>query len=92
MKIDPADDLKRQVANTVKLVGMRYRFQTMGEFNAILSLYNVKAEQTDGRVNGREYHGLVYFATDDNGKVIANPFQGFKTRQICKPYSHRRQV
>lgn len=75
MKIDPADDLKRQVANTVKLVGMRYRFQTMGEFNAILSLYNVKAEQTDGRVNGREYHGLVYFATDDNGKVIANPFK-----------------
>ena len=75
VKIDPAGDLKRQVANTVKLVGMRYRFQTMGEFNAILSLYNVKAEQTDGRVNGREYHGLVYFATDDNGNVIANPFK-----------------
>ena len=75
MKIDPTGDLKRQVANTVKLVGMRYRFQTMGEFNAILSLYNVKAEQTDGRVNGREYHGLVYFATDDKGNVIANPFK-----------------
>lgn len=75
MKIDPAGDLKRQVANTVKLVGMRYRFQTLGEFNAVLSLYNVKAEQTDGRVNGREYHGLVYFATDDNGNVIANPFK-----------------
>lgn len=26
-------------------------------------------------MNGREYHGLVYFATDDNGKVIANPFK-----------------
>lgn len=75
IKIDPSGDLKRQVANTVKLVGMRYRFQTMGEFNAVLSLCNVKAEQTDGRVNGREYHGLVYFATDDNGNVIANPFK-----------------
>lgn len=75
MKIDPAGDLKRQVANTVKLVGMRYWFQTLGEFNAVLSLYNVKAEQTDGCVNGREYHGLVYFATDDNGNVIANPFK-----------------
>lgn len=41
-KIDPAGDIKRQVANTVKMVGMRYRFQSMGEYNAILGLYNVK--------------------------------------------------
>lgn len=74
-KVDPAGDIKRQVANTVKIVGMRYRFQTIGEYNAILSLYNVRCEQTDGRVNGREYHGLVYFATDDDGKTIATPFK-----------------
>ena len=74
-KIDISSDIKRQVANTVKIVGMRYKFQTLGEFNAILSLYNVKAEQTDGRVNGREYHGLVYFATDDSGNVVASPFK-----------------
>lgn len=74
-KIDLSGDIKRQVANTVKMVGMRYKFQTLGEFNAILSLYNVRAEQTDGRVNGREYHGLVYFATDDSGNVVASPFK-----------------
>ena len=74
-KIDPDGDLKRQVANTVKMVGMRYKFQTLGEYNAILSLYNVKCEPADGKVNGREYHGLVYFATDDNGKTIATPFK-----------------
>lgn len=74
-KIGPSGDIKRQVANTVKMVGMRYKFQTFGEFNAILSLYNVKCEQTDGRVNGREYHGLVYFALDDEGKTIATPFK-----------------
>lgn len=74
-KIDPAGDLKRQVANAVKLVGMRYKFQTLGEFNAVLGLYNIRCEQTDGRVNGREYHGLVYFAMDDNGNTIANPFK-----------------
>lgn len=67
--------IKRQVANTVKMVGMRYKFQTMGEYNAILSLYNVRCEPTDGRVNGREYHGLVYFATDDSGITIATPFK-----------------
>ena len=74
-KIDPSGDIKRQVANTVKMVGMRYKFQTIGEFNAVLSLYNVRCEQTDGRVNGREYHGLVYFATDDSGNTIASPFK-----------------
>ena len=74
-KLDPSCDIKRQVANTVKMVGMRYKFQTIGEYNAILSLYNVRCEQTDGRVNGREYHGLVYFATDDSGKTIATPFK-----------------
>lgn len=74
-KVDPSGDIKRQVANAVKMVGMRYKFQTIGEYNAVLSLYNIRCEQTDGRVNGREYHGLVYFATDDEGKVIANPFK-----------------
>lgn len=74
-KVDPNGDIKRQVANTVKMVGMRWKFQTIGEYNAILGLYNVKCEQTDGRVNGREYHGLVYFATDDNGNVLATPLK-----------------
>ena len=74
-KVDLSGDIKRQVANTVKMVGMRYKFQTIGEYNAVLSLYNIRCEQTDGRVNGREYHGLVYFATDDEGKIIANPFK-----------------
>lgn len=74
-KVDPNGDLKRQVANVVKMVGMRYKFQTLGEYNAILSLYNIRCEEADGRVNGREYHGLVYFATDDNGKTIAAPFK-----------------
>lgn len=74
-KIDPNGDIKRQVANTVKMVGMRYKFQSMGEYNAILGLYNVRCDTADGRVNGREYHGLVYLATDGNGNVIANPLK-----------------
>ena len=74
-KIDPNGDIKRQVQNTVKLVGMRWQFQSIGEYNAILGLYNVRCEMTDGKVNGREYHGLVYFATDDNGNTIATPLK-----------------
>ena len=74
-KVDPSGDIKRQLANAVKMVGLRYRFQTYGEYNAILSLFNIKCEPTDGKVNGREYHGLVYFATDDTGRTIATPFK-----------------
>ena len=74
-KVDPSGDIKRQVANVVKLVGMRWKFQSIGEYNAILSLYNIRCEATDGKVNGREYHGLVYHATDDYGNTIANPFK-----------------
>ncbi len=74
-RLDPNGDIKRQVANIVKMVGMRWKFQTIGEFNAVLSLYNIRCEQTDGRVNGREYHGLVYFALDDNGNTITQPFK-----------------
>jgi hypothetical protein len=74
-KIEPNGDIKRQVQNTVKLVGMRWQFQSIGEYNAILGLYNIRCELTDGKVNGREYHGLVYFATDDNGNTIAMPLK-----------------
>lgn len=74
-KLDPSGDIKRQVQNTVKLVSMRYKFQTLGEYNAILSLYNIRCEPTDGRVNGREYNGLVYFAMNDNGDTVSTPFK-----------------
>lgn len=75
LKIDPSGDLKKQVAAAIKIIRMRYRFQTIGEYNAVLGLFNIRCEQTDGRVNGREYHGLVYFALDDDGKPIASPFK-----------------
>ncbi|WP_290375946.1 conjugal transfer protein MobB [uncultured Duncaniella sp.] len=74
-KVDSNGDVKRQVAMAVKLVGMRYKFQTLGEYNAVLSLYNIRCEEADGRYNGREYHGLVYFAMDDDGKTISTPFK-----------------
>lgn len=74
-RVNPGGDLKRQVANTVKLVGMRWSFTTFGEYNAILGLYGIRCEQTDGRVNGREYHGLIYTALDAEGNPAAAPFK-----------------
>ena len=68
-------DVKRQVANVAKAVMAGYRFQTMGEYRALLSLYNVTVDETRGMVDGREYHGLVYSATDDAGNRNGNPFK-----------------
>ena len=70
-----AGDVKRQVGNTVKAVCRQYRFQTMGEYRALLSLYNVTVEETQGNVRGREYRGLVYSATDGDGNKVGNPFK-----------------
>lgn len=68
-------DVKRQVSNVVKAVMATYKFQTMGEYRALLSLYNVTVEEARGMVDGREYHGLVYSATDDAGNKTGNPFK-----------------
>ena len=75
-KVDASQgDVKRQVSNTVKTVMATYKFRTMGEYRALLSLYNVTVEEARGMVNGREYHGLVYSATDDGGNKVGNPFK-----------------
>lgn len=75
-KVDAsAGDVKKQVGNTVKALNRQYRFQTMGEYRALLSLYNITVEETQGNVRGREYHGLVYSVTDDMGNKVGNPFK-----------------
>ena len=75
-KVDvSAGDVKRQVGNVVKAVNRQYRFQSMGEYRALLSLYNVTVEEARGNVRGREYSGLVYSATDDAGNKVGNPFK-----------------
>ena len=70
-----AGDVKKQVGNTVKALNGQYRFQTMGEYRALLSLYNMTVEEARGNVRGREYHGLVYSVTDDKGNKVGNPFK-----------------
>ena len=75
-KVDAsAGDVKKQVAGTVKALNGQYRFQTMGEYRALLSLYNMTVEEARGNVRGREYHGLVYSVTDDAGNKVGNPFK-----------------
>ncbi|WP_260377565.1 hypothetical protein [Candidatus Ornithobacterium hominis] len=47
----------------------------MGSYNALLSLFNITAEEVKGERNGQTVNGLVYVALDENGNKASNPFK-----------------
>ena len=58
-KVDyAAGDLKHQIGNTVKAACHGYRFQSFGEYKALLAAYNVCAEEVKGEVNGSPIRAL----------------------------------
>ena len=68
-------DVRHQVANTLKAVLESYRFQSFGEYSAVLSTLNVEARQVKGEYGGRPYVGVVYTATDDMGKPVGATYK-----------------
>lgn len=66
-------DIRHQIGNTLKAVLESYRFQTFGEFSALLSTLNIEARQVRGEYKGTPYTGIVYSATDDSGTVVSPP-------------------
>lgn len=73
-KVDyTAGDVKHQIGNTVKAACYGYRFQSFGEYKALLATYNVYAEEVKGEINGKPYQGIVYSAMNDKGEKVGNP-------------------
>jgi hypothetical protein len=72
-KIDPAKNISSQIRYTVKHLIKNYNFQSFNEFKALLSLYNIDAQELKGEANGTPYKGLIYFVTDDKKNRLANP-------------------
>lgn len=68
-------NLKKQVVNVIKPLAQMYRFQTLGEYRALLSLYNVGVEEIKGENNGKPYRGLVYSALDGEGNRVGKPLK-----------------
>lgn len=69
-------DLKRQIGAVVKPAAAMYRFQTLGEFRTLLSLYNIGIEEVRGERAGKPYRGLLYTVLDENGdKAAAAPLK-----------------
>jgi hypothetical protein len=68
-------DVKHQISNVLKNVS-DYRFRTFGEYSALLSCFNVEAKTVKGEgIDGKPFNGIVYSATDENGKAVSNPFK-----------------
>ena len=80
-----AGDVKKQIGNVLKGISGKYRFQTLGEYRALLALYNVTVEECRGEVRGREYGGFVYSALDGEGNKAGTPI---KASRFGKRYGY----
>ncbi|RLJ75097.1 conjugal transfer protein MobB [Pedobacter alluvionis] len=68
-------NLKSQIASVVRHLPAYYKFQSMGEYNALLSLFNVTSELVKGELDGIEKEGLIYSALNENGEKTGNPLK-----------------
>ena len=75
-KVDPKlGDIKKQVSNTTKALMKTYKFQSIHEYRALLSVYGLTVEEVKGEAKGKPYHGLVYSVLDKKGNKVGNPFK-----------------
>ena len=70
-----AGDVKSQMAAVIRYLPRYYQYTTLGTYNALLSLFNITAEEVKGQYNGIARQGLVYFALNEKGEKVSNPFK-----------------
>jgi hypothetical protein len=68
-------DIKQQIANVIRPVAKEYHFQSLKEYKALLSIYNVGVEEVRGEIKGNGYKGLIYFALNKQGEKAGAPFK-----------------
>jgi hypothetical protein len=68
-------NVKHQVASVIRNIADVYSFKTLGEYNALLSIFNIAVEKIEGELHGKPQRGLVYFALDKNKHKIGNPYK-----------------
>ncbi|MCX8530916.1 conjugal transfer protein MobB [Chryseobacterium luquanense] len=68
-------DLKSQLASVIRNIPNYYQFQTLGEYNALLSLFNITCEKVEKSEKEVGKNGLLYFALNDKGEKVSQPFK-----------------
>ncbi|ANI89783.1 relaxase [Arachidicoccus ginsenosidimutans] len=70
-----ADDVKSQIASVVHHLPNYYQFQSLGEYNDLLSLFNITTEKVEGELHGKAQQGLLYIPLNAQGGKAGNPFK-----------------
>ncbi len=70
-----AGDVKSQIASVVRHLPNYYQFQTLGEYNALLSLFNIITEKIEGELYGKAQQGLLYIPLNEKGERAGHPFK-----------------
>ena len=68
-------NIKSQIASVVRHLPKYYHYQSLGAYNALLSLFNITTEEVKGEFNGQDKQGLVNFALNEQGEKVSNPFK-----------------
>lgn len=82
-KVDyPKGDVKTQVKHTARTLLECYNCHSFAEYNTLLNLYNVSVYEVRGSVDGKEYHGVMYGALNDDGQQVGTPFKSSKFGKV----------
>ena len=73
-----SDNIRSEIAQTLRGVLEHYHFCSLGEFKAILGAYQLTIEEVKNTYQGREYNGLVYAPTDEAGNKLCTPLHASK--------------
>ena len=68
-------DIKSQIAAVVRYLPKYYSYQSLGAYNALLSLFNITAQEVTGEHLGKSRQGIVYFALNASGQKVSNSFK-----------------
>jgi hypothetical protein len=68
-------DIKSQIASVVRNLPKYYQFQTLGEYNALLSFFNITTEKVESESHGKMQQGLLYIPLKENGERAGHPLK-----------------
>lgn len=74
---------KAAMSNVLRIVIPHYKYATLAELNAILSLYNMRADRCGEQTNTYKHQGLLYRVLDNNGNPTGTPIKA--SRFYMKP-------
>lgn len=68
-------NVKSQISSVIRHLTEYYQFQTFGEYNALLSLFNITSEKIEGELHGKMKQGLLYIPLNEKGERAGHPLK-----------------